>query len=122
MEEAEKKRFREMYDRHYEAFGKTYQRTGFLLMEKFNVTADLSSGDKGSDPCRKIWKDTDLSKSIKVMEELLMRSISLRDGINEIKDRLCPLKDVHILQALKCTKASLNCVTSKLQPFKHGLA
>ncbi|PKI60274.1 hypothetical protein CRG98_019329 [Punica granatum] len=42
MEEAEKKRFREMYDRHYEAFGKTYQRTGFLLMEKFNVTADLS--------------------------------------------------------------------------------
>ncbi|OWM89896.1 hypothetical protein CDL15_Pgr012533 [Punica granatum] len=56
----------------------------------------------------KIWNDAGgLSKTIGIMEGLLIRCISVRDRINEIKDCICPVREVDkIWEALKDMKSS----------------
>ncbi|PKI60275.1 hypothetical protein CRG98_019330 [Punica granatum] len=69
----------------------------------------------------RIWKGTDLPGLIMVMEHLLMSSVGMKVCIDEIGTCLCPLREVRILKALICMRTSVNYITCRLQPSKHGL-
>ncbi|PKI38096.1 hypothetical protein CRG98_041515 [Punica granatum] len=68
------------------------------------------------------WNNAYFPKLILSFKDILMWSIDMRDHINHMKDYLCPLRELHILEALHGFKNCVNYMKHKLGPFSYSLA